>query len=489
LINKLYDLLNPIIEKYIDNNDLIDEFDNLLIKLSYLTKDAISNEINLDFQYTNTNIKKDSSTYWKSGTGYGTNKSIKWDIKNYIQEKETLEQDTTLLLENILSYINSNNIEKINNSCLLNYITNVLNGITLLSIESCKTIIESIMKILDALFEFKELLDITFIQKLITNLKNINDEILILFQNNENSQIIFIYQSIHHNFNKYYNYLTTIDSTNNINNTNNTSTNNSNKEDLYLETMKKLQFCNSEIPNDHIFKTNKDKKLDNKAVVRIISELSSLKSSLPLNYDSTIWMRVPKKDMNIFTFMISGPKDTPYENGLFLFHGCFPQLYPNVEPQVLIMTTGLGKVRFNPNLYANGKVCLSLLGTWSGEEGEKWNSKTSSFLQVLVSIQSLILVEQPYFNEPGYESTMNSEKGIEASFKYNEPLRYHTIELAIIDQIKNPPEEYKEVILNHFKIKKDDILCTCKKWVDESIEYKVKMIEIYSKLEKILNTL
>lgn len=32
---------------------------------------------------------------------------------------------------------------------------------------------------------------------------------------------------------------------------------------------------------------------------------------------------------------------------------------------------------------SNGKVCLSLLGTWSGEKGESWNSKTSTLLQVL----------------------------------------------------------------------------------------------------------
>ena len=84
------------------------------------------------------------------------------------------------------------------------------------------------------------------------------------------------------------------------------------------------------------------------------------------------------------------------ENGLFEFHAYFPPTYPNEVPRVLLKTTGNGTVRFNPNLYANGKVCLSLLGTWSGHESEKWNPKTSTFLQVLISIQSLILVEQPY---------------------------------------------------------------------------------------------
>lgn len=47
----------------------------------------------------------------------------------------------------------------------------------------------------------------------------------------------------------------------------------------------------------------------------------------------------------------------------------------------------------------DGKVCLSLLGTWDGDKGESWNAQTSTLLQVLVSIQSLILVPEPFFNE------------------------------------------------------------------------------------------
>jgi hypothetical protein len=48
----------------------------------------------------------------------------------------------------------------------------------------------------------------------------------------------------------------------------------------------------------------------------------------------------------------------------------------------------------------DGKVCLSLLGTW---EGPKWNPKHSSLYQLLISIQGLILgVEHPYYLEPGH---------------------------------------------------------------------------------------
>ena len=75
-----------------------------------------------------------------------------------------------------------------------------------------------------------------------------------------------------------------------------------------------------------------------------------------------------------------------------------PLNYPNAPPLVHLRTTGMGRIRFNPNLYANGKVCLSLLGTWDGNPEEKWTSK-STLLQVLVSIQSMILNEAPYYNE------------------------------------------------------------------------------------------
>jgi ubiquitin-protein ligase len=67
-----------------------------------------------------------------------------------------------------------------------------------------------------------------------------------------------------------------------------------------------------------------------------------------------------------------------------------------------LTTTGSGKIRFNPNLYACGKVCLSLLGTWRGNATENWDAKVSTLLQVLVSIQSIIMAEEVYFNEPGF---------------------------------------------------------------------------------------
>jgi ubiquitin-conjugating enzyme E2 O len=47
------------------------------------------------------------------------------------------------------------------------------------------------------------------------------------------------------------------------------------------------------------------------------------------------------------------------------------------------------------NLYEEGKVCLSILGTWSGDRTETWSAARSSLLQAFVSIQGLVLVKEP----------------------------------------------------------------------------------------------
>jgi ubiquitin-protein ligase len=106
---------------------------------------------------------------------------------------------------------------------------------------------------------------------------------------------------------------------------------------------------------------------------------------------SSCFVRVDETHIDHWHAMITGPEDTPYEGGCFIFDINCSTNYPQSPPKVLLLTTGGGRVRFNPNLYNCGKVCLSLLGTWQGAAGETWDPNVSSLLQVLVSIQSLIL--------------------------------------------------------------------------------------------------
>lgn len=59
--------------------------------------------------------------------------------------------------------------------------------------------------------------------------------------------------------------------------------------------------------------------------------------------------------------LISGPDDTPYENGLFEFDIWLPSRYPNAPPKACFLTTGGGTIRFSPNLYRELWLSLCLL--------------------------------------------------------------------------------------------------------------------------------
>jgi hypothetical protein len=144
-------------------------------------------------------------------------------------------------------------------------------------------------------------------------------------------------------------------------------------------------------------------------------------------------------------------------------------------------------VRFNPNLYDNGKVCLSLLGTWNGERGETWIPHQSTMLQVLISIQSLILVAEPFFNEPGYEKSIGTPQGIDSSRNYNETVRLNTMRLAILNMIVTPTPFFETAIKRHFQCKKDTIIECCRKWTDASSpNNKAKFVELTTNIENAL---
>ena len=132
-----------------------------------------------------------------------------------------------------------------------------------------------------------------------------------------------------------------------------------------------------------------------------------------------------------------------------------------------LQTTGNQTVRFNPNLYHDGKVCLSILNTWHGRPEERWNGQTSSFLQVLVSIQSLILVSEPYFNEPGYERSRGTPAGTASSIEHDANIRQATVKWGMLEAIRKSSSCFKEVIQKHFYYKRKEIKEQCEMWSRE----------------------
>ena len=106
---------------------------------------------------------------------------------------------------------------------------------------------------------------------------------------------------------------------------------------------------------------------------RLLKELKMMKK----NKDEYINAELKENDLNHWIATIKGPKDTPYDSGCFLFDMYLPKSFTNDPPKMTFLTTGYGQVRFNPNLYKKGKVCLSILNTWSGSADEKWNPNLS----------------------------------------------------------------------------------------------------------------
>jgi ubiquitin-protein ligase len=92
--------------------------------------------------------------------------------------------------------------------------------------------------------------------------------------------------------------------------------------------------------------------------------------------------------------MLVGPSG-PYENCLFFFDVTFPKKYPIFSPTVLFQCPYT--IRCHPNLYMQGKVCLSILGTWSGPP---WTPMMT--LNTIAQTILSILDDEPLRNEPGY---------------------------------------------------------------------------------------
>lgn len=475
------DYVIPDAQSNANTNVSFDELEYELIKLASITKETTMDKVEIKIPVPKRAAGEAGpgvSKYWKAGTGYGSEGVKEWDIKAYIKEQELHTSEIAGIIERINKIISNHNIEMINDSVLMKYIINQVKGFTMLEYDKSKVLYKQIFNCL-ANFIGKPIGQ-TVINAISMGLKPTWDELDMLFKSSKEAMqdetLLQIYCLSDWYVGKYVEPVTEI-----IISTDN--------KEAYCQAMKQLQFSNYDIPSAHRFMKYKDQKPSQTALMRILSEISSFKKDLPLNWESTIWARVPKSNFHLFSFLISGPKDTPYENGLFEFHGYLPSDYPNTVPQVLLHTTGGGKVRFNPNLYDSGKVCLSILGTWSGQAGESWNPKTSTFLQVMVSIQSLILVEQPYFNEPGWEREMHTEKGKQASNNYSEERMPSTIKLAMSEMIRNPPNGFEEVVRTHFKMKKEEIINRTLIWEQKATKYqqaikanRVELIELLDKL-------
>lgn len=212
---------------------------------------------------------------------------------------------------------------------------------------------------------------------------------------------------------------------------------------------------------------------------RIIRELKSLNDSKKDLIDNGIHFWFDEANIRIIYALFIGQDNTPYYNGFFIISFKFPDNYPWEPPIAKFETQGYCEsntskptdIRFNPNLYTNGKVCLSMLNTW---QGPGW-TPANTIHNVFIAIQSLVLNEWPLQNEPGFENSK-----MDMLVEYNKIIKYATLKISVIDFIKNMlnenfehPEYKKEffkIIISYIKNNFD--------WYKEELTTKMAIFSI-----------
>ena len=190
---------------------------------------------------------------------------------------------------------------------------------------------------------------------------------------------------------------------------------------------------------------------------RLIKDLKEIIQH-PLS-DNGIFYSHDEENMLKGYAMIIGPSDTPYFGGYYFFELNYPANYPYSPPHI-VYCTNAEKIRFNPNLYTNGKVCLSLLNTWKGEQ---WTS-CQTISTILLTLCT-VLIKNPLLNEPGIRKEHHDFK------KYNKIIQYKNIEIAVIQIL----QKKAGVFLYQFQVFDSEIKENFKRNANKLREYLKEM--------------
>ena len=203
----------------------------------------------------------------------------------------------------------------------------------------------------------------------------------------------------------------------------------------------------------------------NKAIKRIVNV--DMKKIKDLN-DSDIYIEFDESNILKAYAVIFGPSDSLYQGSVLFFEIDFPTNYPFNPLKIKYINNG-NNIRIHPNIYVNGKVCLSIIGTWSGP---KWTS-IMDVSSVLLSIKSL-LDNSPLHHEPGY-SNKTIKKNIELSKIYNEVILHNSVYYLYNRNSKYIPKNF-----NIFKNLIQDKYNQNKLYIDSIID---KNIDIKTRIE------
>ena len=130
---------------------------------------------------------------------------------------------------------------------------------------------------------------------------------------------------------------------------------------------------------------------------RLVRDIQQIQMH-PLN-EHGIYYKPDEENLFRGTAMLVGPEGTPYFGGYYFFLLEFPETYPYYPPTFTFLPGGSSHslFRFHPHLYTDGKVCLSLLNTWRGDQWTACQTITS----ILLSLVTTLFTASPLQSEPG----------------------------------------------------------------------------------------
>jgi ubiquitin-protein ligase len=197
------------------------------------------------------------------------------------------------------------------------------------------------------------------------------------------------------------------------------------------------------------------------AINRLLKDVKQV-LKYPLT-DNGIYYVHDEADMLKGYAMIVGPEGTPYFGGYYFFDFTFPCDYPFSPPKVKYMTND-GITRFNPNLYKCGKVCVSILNTWTGD---KWSS-CQTINSILLTLCSL-LNENPFLNEPGQTN------GSRDCIAFNKSIAYSNIQFSVCKILNNCKGHlYPGYNLEKFNVFYPDLINLFEKNYDKLLDFVAK---------------
>lgn len=173
---------------------------------------------------------------------------------------------------------------------------------------------------------------------------------------------------------------------------------------------------------------------------RIVNDIKSIKISKEELANNGIYYEHSENELLKGYAMIIGPNDTPYRYGFYFFTFNFPEDYPFSPPKVTFESND-GVTRFNPNLYKGGKVCLSILNTWKGDQ---WTS-CQNIRTILLTLVT-VLNDNPIENEPGFTKLDKDNDN------YNLIILHNNLKFSIYEQFVN--KTFKEEFLIFYDIMK-----------------------------------